>query len=194
MSELGPVTLEGERIRLEPLRLHHAPALLEAARPQEIWTWFLSDLRTEEAMDRYIKAALAAEERREEFAFAVIWKETGRVLGSTRYMDIQESSRGVEVGNTWYAPDVWGTVVNPACKFLLFRHAFDGWKAIRMVLKTDIKNLHSQRNIRKLGAQFEGVLRNHRIRRDRTIRDTIVFSITDAEWPSVRDALLLRIG
>jgi RimJ/RimL family protein N-acetyltransferase len=117
-----------------------------------------------------------------------------RVVGSTRYMDVQAASKGVEIGWTWYAPETWGTVVNPEAKFLLLRHAFEAWGAIRVQLKTDLKNLRSQAAIKKLGAKEEGVLRRHRFRRDGTIRDSVIFSIIREEWPAVKAAMEERIG
>jgi RimJ/RimL family protein N-acetyltransferase len=94
---------------------------------------------------------------------------------------------------TWYAPDVWATTINPECKFLLLQHAFETWGALRVQLKTDIKNTRSQAAIRKLGAQYEGTLRNHRLRPDGTVRDTVMFSIIDREWPDVKAGLLRRL-
>jgi hypothetical protein len=128
-------------------------------------------------MEAWIAEALAAQESRLEYPFTVVRLADGRVVGSTRYMDVQAASKGVEIGWTWYAPETWGTVVNPEAKFLLLRHAFEAWGAIRVQLKTDLKNLRSQAAIKKLGAKEEGVLRRHRFRRDGTIRDSVIFSI-----------------
>ena len=111
---------------------------------------------------------LEAEESGTEYPFTVIQKGGHKVLGSTRYMDVRPLQRGVEIGGTWYTSKVWGTVVNPECKFLLLRHAFEDWNAVRVQLKTDNNNVHSQNAILKLGAKYEGRLRNHRIRQDGT--------------------------
>jgi RimJ/RimL family protein N-acetyltransferase len=97
------------------------------------------------------------------------------------------------IGWTWYSPEAWGRSVNPEAKLLLLEHAFETWGAVRVALKTDAKNLHSQAAIRKLGAKYEGTLRNHRIRRDGSLRDSVVFSIIDSEWPGVKAALLRRL-
>ena len=113
-----------------------------------------------------MRATLRAEERGTEYPFTVFRKDDHKVLGSTRYMDVRPLQRGVEIGWTWYTSRVWGTVVNPECKFLMLRHAFEDWNAVRVQLKTDNNNVHSQNAILKLGAKFEGGLRNHRIRRD----------------------------
>ena len=149
------------------------------------------DLSTKQSVDEWISDALQTQSRGEEYAFVVVYQN--KVVGSTRYMDIQTKSKGAEIGWTWYTKSVWGTVVNPECKFLLLRHAFEDWRAIRVQLKTDNNNLHSQKAILKLGAKFEGRLRNHRFRRDGSIRDTMMYSITSEEWPIVKEGLSRRI-
>lgn len=195
VTELGPITLSGTHIRLEPLRPQHAPDLLAAGKSPEIWSWMMTPpLTSEAAVASYIAAAMKAEAAGTEYAFAVIGQMSGRVLGSTRYLDVAPAHRGVEIGSTWYRPDVWGTAVNAEAKFLLLRHAFETWGALRVQLKTDARNLRSQAAIRKLGASYEGTLRHHRVRLDGTVRDTAMFSIIDAEWPVVRAGLLRRIA
>jgi RimJ/RimL family protein N-acetyltransferase len=194
MMELGPVTISGKHIRLEPLSRDHARALLAVAQAPEIWTWMSALPVTAESMEAWIAEALEAQDRGLEYPFTVIQTPGDRVVGSTRYMDVQAASKGVEIGWTWYAPETWGTVVNPEAKFLLLRHAFEEWGAIRVQLKTDLKNLRSQAAIKKLGATEEGVLRRHRFRRDGTIRDSVIFSIIREEWPAVKAALEERIG
>ena len=149
------------------------------------------DLSTKRSVNEWISDALQAQSRGEEYAFVV--KYQNKIVGSTRYMDIQPKSKAAEIGWTWYTKLVWGTVVNPECKFLLLRHTFEDWGAIRVQLKTDINNLHSQKAILKLGAKFEGRLRNHRFRRDGSIRDSMMYSITSEEWPIVKEGLLHRI-
>jgi len=194
VSSLGPLTLEGRYVRLEPLRPEHVPALLAVAQDPEIWTWLPASLQTREAMELFISAALEAEAAGREYAFAVLLGQGNRVIGSTRYLDVAPEHRRVEVGWTWYARDTWGTVVNVEAKYLLFAHAFDDWGAIRVGLKTDVKNVRSQAAIRKLGARYEGTHRSHRIRPDGTIRDTMWFSVIAEEWPEVKATLLRRIG
>jgi RimJ/RimL family protein N-acetyltransferase len=166
---------------------------MRIAHDPEIWTWMSAHPDSVESMADWIRAALEAEQQGREYPFA-IFDHGGELLGSTRYMEVQARDRGVEIGWTWYAPPYWGTTVNPESKYILLRHAFEEWGAIRVALKTDVMNVHSQAAIRKLGARFEGVLRQHRIRRDGTYRDTVMFSILDSEWPQVRDGLLRRIN
>lgn len=144
-------------------------------------------------MTRYIDLTLRAQERGEEYPFAVVLRAGERVIGSTRYLRVQAADRGTDIGFSWYAPEFWGTFVNPECKYLLLRHAFETWGAIRVALTTDVKNVHSAAAIRKLGAKLEGMLRSHRIRRDGSYRDTLIFSIIESEWPAVKAALEDRL-
>ena len=193
MAALGPVTLNGDYVRLEPMRLEHASPLLEAGRSTVIWEWMPARPRTPETMDAWVKKALLAESQGREYPFVVVRLHDERVIGSTRYLDVQEDDRTVEIGWTWYSPEEWGGVVNPEAKYLLMRHAFEDWHAIRVALKTDVKNLHSQAAIKKLGAKFEGTLRNQRIRPDGSYRDTVIFSVVESEWPAVKRELEQRI-
>lgn len=193
MLRLGPITLSGIHIRLEPLQRAHAYALVEAGRSEEIWTWMPTSPLTADTVDGWLEKALQAEAQGREYPFVVVRLEGERVIGSTRYLDVQQDDRTVEIGWTWYSPDAWGGVVNPEAKYLLMRHAFDDWHAIRVALKTDIKNVHSQAAIKKLGARYEGTLRNQRIRPDGTYRDTVIFSIIESEWPAVKARLEERL-
>jgi len=193
MPSLGPITLTGKHIRLEPMGPVHSAALLEAGRAAEIWEWMPSRPLEPQAMEGWLKKAKQAESTGREYPFVVILIATGRLVGSTRYLDVQEDDRNVEIGWTWYAPDTWGSVVNPEAKYLLMRHAFEDWGAIRVALKTDIRNLHSQAAIKKLGAQYEGMLRNQRIRPDGSYRDTVIFSVIESEWPAVKAGLEARL-
>lgn len=191
-QRLGPLTLEGKFVRLEPLREAHTNELFEAGRSLD-WGWMLGPLRTLEDVRRRIDAGLKAEERDEEYAFAVRLRESGRVAGSTSYLAVVSKHKRAEIGSTWYSVDVQGTFVNPECKFLLLRHAFEDWGAVRVQLGTDANNTHSQRAILKLGAKFEGRLRSHGIRPDGTARDAMLYSIISSEWPEVKEGLLARI-
>ena len=193
MPPLGPITLTGNHIRLEPMRPEHASALLEAGRAGEVWEWMPTRPVNPETMEGWLKKAMQLESQGREYPFVVILVQSGRLVGSTRYLDVQEDDRTVEIGWTWYAPETWGTIVNPEAKYLLMRHAFDDWGAIRVALKTDIRNVHSQAAIKKLGAKYEGLMRNQRIRPDGSYRDTALFSITDREWPAVKSRLEQRI-
>jgi N-acetyltransferase len=189
---LGPVFLEGRFVVLEPMLQKHAPDILDAGKELD-WAWMSVNLDRLESVENWISDAIEAERRGEEFAFVVKEKSTGDVIGSTRYMDTHSRQRGTEIGWTWYTPTVWGTVVNPECKLLLLTHAFEDWGAIRVQLKTDYNNVRSQRAIEKLGAKYEGRLRNHRFRADGTIRDSVMYSIIPDEWPTVKASLIERV-
>ncbi len=153
----------------------------------------LGPLRTREAVDRRIDEGQRLEERDEAYAFAVVLKKEGRVIGSTAYLSIKARYKRAEIGSAWYSPSMWGTAVNPECKFLLLKHAFEDWGAVRVELGTDSNNVHSQRAILKLGAKFEGKLRNYGIRPDGTVRDSMLYSIIDKEWPEVKSKLLWKL-
>ena len=191
--ELGPVVLEGRHVRLEPLRPEHAEDLLAASDPS-IWRWMPVKVGGREDLDRWLAEAVAAEAAGAEYAFAVIDLTSGKAVGSTRYMDISQENRGVEVGWTWYARDRQGTAVNPESKLLLLTHAFEDWGAIRLFLKTDSLNERSRAAILKLGAKYEGDLRNHRIRPDGSYRHSSYYSVLDSEWPAVKRALEERLA
>jgi RimJ/RimL family protein N-acetyltransferase len=192
--KLGPVLLRGSHVRLEPLSQLHAPDLLQAAADPLIWRWLPERVESEADLRRWIDAALAAQAAGSEYPFAVIDQASGRAVGSTRYMDVTRANRGVEVGWTWYRPADWGGPVNPEAKLLLLGHAFEAWGAIRLYLKTDSLNERSRAAILKLGASFEGDLRNHRIRLDGSYRHSSYYSILDSEWPAVRKGLEERLA
>jgi len=192
--ELGPVVLEGSQVRLEPLDRRHADDLAVAAADPLIWRWLPVQVNSREDLEHWIDDALAAAAAGTEHAFAVIDQRTGRAVGSTRYMDIAPAHKGVEVGWTWYGRDAWGSAVNPASKLLLLGHAFEDWGAIRLYLKTDSLNERSRAAIAKLGAKYEGDLRNHRIRPDGSYRHSSHYSILDSEWPEVKEGLERRVA
>ena len=157
------------------------------------WGGMLGALRSREEVDRRITERLNVQERKAEYAFAFFLKPNNRMVGSTSYLDVAPKRKIAEIGSTWYSSEVQGTVVNPECKYLLLKHAFEDWSAIRVQLGTDVKNVHSQRAILKLGAKFEGRLRNHGIRPDGSIRDSMLYSIISEEWPTVKKGLEARI-
>jgi len=191
-SDLGPTALDGRFVRLEPLRANHAAALWDVARGMD-WGWMLEALRSREDVDRRIAEMLSGEERKAEYGFTVFLRARNRIVGSTFFLEVAPKRKIAEIGSTWYSSDVQGTVVNPECKYLLLKHAFEDWGAIRVQLGTDVKNVHSQREILKLGAKFEGRLRNHGIRPDGSIRDTVLYSIISEEWPTIKKGLEARI-
>jgi RimJ/RimL family protein N-acetyltransferase len=188
----SPITLEGPRVRLRPLVAADAPALF-AVTPRETFRHFLTWPRewTAGALGSWLEAHAANPRTR---AFAVVDRATDTVVGSTSYLDIDPPNRCVEIGATWYAPACRGTHVNPECKLLLLGHAFERLGCVRVTLKCDARNEHSQRAIARLGATREGTLRKHRIQSDGFVRDTVYFSIIAEEWPRVREGLLKRLA
>ena len=188
-GRLRPVVLEGQTVRLEPLTIGHAPALLVAAQDERIWRYTIHDPRTAESMHAYVASALADQERGEALPFAVHHREAGRIIGATRFHSVSAANLGVEIGFTWYAPEFWRTRVNTECKYLMLRYAFDVLRCIRVELKTDGRNDRSRAAILRLGAREEGTLRSKVIMRDGHRRDAVYFSILEHEWPAVRERL-----
>lgn len=188
---IQPVTLTGRTIRLEPLERRHAADLAQAADADIFRYHGLQPEISQAGFEAYIDTLLT---RPAMVPFAQVLIESGRAIGGTTYMDIQNANRGVEIGTTWIGRAYHGTMVNPEAKYLLLRHAFEEQGAIRVQLKTDSRNLQSQRAIEKLGAVKEGILRNHMIMPDGYFRHTVMYSITDAEWPAAKARLEARLG
>ncbi len=182
-----PVTLMGTAVRLEPLGLQHADDLFAAAQDPDIWRYLPADPSAAPAALRaWITAALDAQTAGGELPFAIRDRATGRALGSTRYLNISARDRGLEIGWTWLARPARRTTVNTECKYLLLRHAFETLRAVRVQLKTDRRNTVSQAAIERLGAVREGILRKHMLVANGYIRDTVMYSVTDDEWPGVK--------
>jgi RimJ/RimL family protein N-acetyltransferase len=184
-----PVELVGERARLVPMEAKHAEALFEAGRFPEIWAYMPMKVETAGDMERMVTEALAAKEKGTELPFVVEDQESGRVVGSTRFLDIQTAHRQLEIGWTWYTPDVWRTRINTECKYLLLSYCFEELALVRVQLKTDGRNKRSQRAIERIGGVKEGVLRRHRILPDGYIRDSVYYSVIAEEWPGVKQRL-----
>jgi RimJ/RimL family protein N-acetyltransferase len=186
-----PVTLAGRHVRLEPISPVHAPDLLAAFLiDPSIWQWMPSAPPTTlEAMRALIAGDLEAQAQGNVIAFAQVAQATGRVIGHTTYMNISRADWGLEIGNTWIGKPWQRSGINTEAKYLLLRHAFEQLGAVRVQLKTDGRNRQSQTAIERLGAVREGVLRKHRRLWDGFIRDTVMYSILDTEWPTVKARL-----
>jgi RimJ/RimL family protein N-acetyltransferase len=185
-------TLIGDRVRLEPLTADHREPLREIARDERIWEWMLFD-GSGPGFDLWFDDAVTQERAGRRISFIVRQKSDGRLIGTTSYLDILEAHKRVEIGSTWYVPEVWGTAVNPECKLLLLGHAFEVFGVNRVALVTDGLNQRSQAAITKLGAVREGVLRSHMISPGSRIRDSVFFSIIASEWPRTRGQLEARV-
>jgi RimJ/RimL family protein N-acetyltransferase len=189
MAWVEPVTLTGAHVVLEPAERRHHADLLAAAQDDGVWAWLPWPRPHSEAE----LAAYLAGERAIAFPFAQVDAATGRAVGITTYRDVDDQHRTLEVGGTWIGRPWWRTAINTEAKLLFIGHAFETLGANRVALKTDIRNERSQAAIARLGAVREGVLRHQYIRRDGTLRDSVMYSIVPEEWPSVRSHLRARL-
>ena len=191
MQTPQPVTLSLNGIRLEPLGLQHEAGLRQAAADGELWKLAVTSVPEPHETADYIRLTLNTSNR---LAFAVIDETNGEVIGSTSYHDILVNVGRLEIGYTWYAQSRWRSAVNTTCKYLLLCHAFDTLGAETVGWRTDNLNFRSQQAIERLGAKKDGVIRGQQMRRDGTVRDTVMYSLIRAEWPPVKAALAARLG
>ena len=183
-----PLTLEGQVVRLEPVGREHAFLFWEAAKEalDDLFRWIPYPMKTQEDFQRFVDRAFEEQARGESVVFATVEHTSGRVIGSTRFMNIDRANRRVEIGSTWIASTWQRTAVNTEAKHLMLRHAFETWQCLRVELKTDALNQRSRNAILRLGAKEEGTLRKHLVTWTGRIRDTVYFSILDSEWPEVK--------
>ena len=191
---IAPVTLHNAAVLLEPLMRNHATSLAEASADGELWNLWYTSVPRPDSVNAYIEKALSAQAAGHELPFVIRLPESGRVVGSTRYLHIVKEHKRVEIGSTWIARSWQGTAVNPAAKLLLLEHAFGELGMNRVEFLTHAKNAQSRAALLKLGARQEGILRHHKVLPDGSLRDSVVFSILAAEWSAVREALEKRIG
>ena len=194
MAFVEPVVLNERGVRLEPLELRHEPGLRAAAADGELWKLRVTSVPEPDQTREYIEAALRMREDGQRFAFAVIDEASDAVLGSTSYHDILPAVKRVEIGYTWYARRVQRSHINTTCKLLMMGHAFDTLGCHVVGWRTDNYNFASQQAIERLGAKKDGVIRGHALRRDGTIRDTVMYSMRSGEWPEARAQLLYLRG
>ena len=190
MAFVEPVTLSARGVQLVPLAIEHEAGLSAAAADGELWNIRVTSVPVPEDIRAYIENALAMREAGNRFAFAVIQTSSGKVLGCTSYHDIVPALKPVEIGWTWYGKSSQRTHVNTTCKLLLLTHAFETLGCHVVGWRTDNFNLASQVAIERLGVRKDGVLRGHALRRDGTIRDTVMYSLRSGEWPEVKAQLL----
>ena len=190
MAFVEPLTLRANGLALVPLALDHEQGLKAAAADGELWKLRITSVPEPGQTRAYIEAALQMRAEGHRLAFAVTDEASGRVLGSTSYHDILPAVKRVEIGYTWYAQSVQRTHVNTTCKLLMMGHAFDALGCHVVGWRTDNYNFASQRAIERLGAKKDGVIRGHALRRDGTIRDTVMYSLRSGEWPEARAQLL----
>ena len=193
-ASLSPPLLADARVCLEPLAPTHAPALEAAAADGRLWELFYTAVPAPGEAATYIDSALRGQAEGRMLAFSVRELASDTIIGSTRYCNIDASLPRLEIGYTWYAARWQRTHVNTTCKPLLLAHAFEVMRCVAVELRTDVLNLTSQRAIERLGARRDGVMRLHQRRRDGSLRDTVVYSVTAAEWPALRKLLGLRLA
>ena len=189
-----PVILEGRRVRMEPLKKEHDEELAKFAFNEQLWLWTTNLMRDIQDLDRYVDRALDEQRRRVALPFVTVERATGRVVGSSRFGNIDVANRKVEIGWTWIDPAWQRTYVNTEAKLLMLTHAFETWKCIRVELKTDALNTKSRAAMQRIGATEEGTLRSHMITESGRIRDSVYFSIIEKEWAAVRRGLLEKLN
>lgn len=193
---MAPLTtrLEGSIVILEPLAAEHAEGLWEAAQAAEIWQWLANVGKSRERFEHWMELTRNAAEAGEEGPFATRDRASGRVIGSSRYLNVRPTDRVVEIGWTWLEPGSWRSGANVEAKLLMLEHAFEALECLRVEFKTDARNERSRAALAALPAQLEGIMRKHMIVPDVGVRDSAYFSIVDDEWPAVRANLQRRLA
>ena len=190
--KVEPVTLRGTHIVLEPLSLDHVDELASVGLDQDLWEFTVVTVSTLDEMREHVEQALAYQASGNSIAFATRDLRSDKIVGSTRFGNIDAANRRAEIGWTWVTPELQRTAVNTEAKLLMLTHAFETWGCIRVEFKTDATNLRSRNAILRLGAKEEGTLRQHMITHSGRFRDTVYFSILDSEWPCVKAGLIER--
>jgi RimJ/RimL family protein N-acetyltransferase len=191
--KIETVVLEGEYVRLEPLAATHLPALIEIGMDPVIWKWTNNVVKAPADIERYVSDALKMRDAGIALPFVTIAKAEEKIVGSTRFGNIDPPNRKAEIGWTWVNPNWQRTAINTEAKLLMLGHAFETWKCIRVELKTDSNNLLSRAAIARIGGIEEGTLRNHMITESGRIRHSVYFSILDSEWESVKHDLTSKL-
>jgi RimJ/RimL family protein N-acetyltransferase len=194
MQQPAPITLTLGGVRLEPMSLEHVAGLEAAAKDGELWNLRVTSVPEPGQVEAYVKAALRGHEEGHMLPFVVVDSAGGRVIGTSRYHDIVPAVERLEIGYTWYGKRWQRTHVNTTCKLALMRHAFDTLGAKLVGWRTDNYNFASQQAIERLGAKKDGVLRHHALRRDGTVRDTVMYSVAAGEWPEIRAHLEYQLA
>lgn len=191
---LYETTLKGNLVTLAPLKREHAGALLEAAADGELWNLWYTSIPSSKTIDAYLDQAFKDQSDGRALLFAVIDNATQKIIGSTRYCNADSLNKRVEIGYTWYAKSFQKTGINTECKYLLLTHAFEALDAIAVEFRTHWHNLPSRAAIARLGAKQDGILRNHQKSAEGIYRDTVVFSIIDQEWLTVKKSLEFKMA
>jgi RimJ/RimL family protein N-acetyltransferase len=194
MLPVTPISLANEHVRLEPLGLQHVDGLAQAAADGKLWNLRVTSVPEPDDTHGYVERALQGFAEGHRLAFAVLDAANGEVIGSSSYHDIVPAVERLEIGYTWYAKSRQRTSVNASAKLLLMTHAFETLGARLVGWRTDNFNFDSQRAIERLGARRDGVIRHHALRRDGSVRDTVMYSMTAGEWPEAKAQLLWRLA
>lgn len=190
---IRPIALTGRHVRLVPLSQEHRDGLIAAVNDGELWKLWYTSVPAPEALEAEIRRRLDLQAADVMAPFTVFAEPSGRIVGMTTFMNIDAANRRLEIGSTWYARSVQRTPLNTEAKLLLLAHAFDGLDCIAVEFRTHFLNHESRRAIERLGAKLDGVLRCHVLAKNGTLRDTCVYSITAAEWPTVRSHLAWQL-
>ena len=188
-----PVVLEGKHVRLEPMRVDHLPALCDVGLEPSLWKWTGNVVESAADIEVYVRNAMSERDRGTALPFVTIERASGKVVGSTRFGNIDVLNLKAEIGWTWISPQWQRSVINTEAKLLMLTHAFETWKCIRVELKTDANNKVSQKAIKRIGGVKEGILRNHMITETGRYRDSVYFSIIESEWESAKANLASKI-
>jgi len=191
---LNNIELVGEKVKLNPLNTSHANDLVNAASDGELWNLKVTSVASKDTIEAYINFALSEQKANRALPFVVIDQKTNTIIGSTRYCNAAPDHRRLEIGYTWYSKSYQRTGVNTECKYLLLKHAFETLDAIAVEFRTNLHNFSSRKAIERIGAKQDGILRNHIINPDGSLRDSVVFSITNQEWESVKQSLEYKIN
>ena len=192
---LEPVTLTGRNwATLEPMQPGHEDALLEAAKDGELWKLWYTSVADSAAVLNYMALAMQMRDEQGALPFVVRRNSDGQIVGATRFFNVDEKNRRLEIGHTWYSKSVQRTGLNTECKYLLLKHAFEKLNCIAVEFRTHYFNFQSREAITRLGARQDGILRNHVISSNGTLRDTVVFSILHSEWPTVKAHLRFQLN
>lgn len=183
---MNQILLENDVVQLRSIERRDVEGIIEAANDPKIWVHMSDTLLTHEAVLQYVEKALKEHESDQSYKLVIISKKTSQIIGSTTLFDISMEHKHLEIGYTWINPAYWRTNINTNCKYLMLSHCFEELGLHRVQIKTDHENIRSQKAIERLGATKEGTLRNHMIRKDGTIRHTVMYSIIREEWPGVK--------
>ncbi len=186
-------TLSGEIVSLLPIGEKHFSELEKLSKEKRIWEHYIYDGSDPDTFQWFLDYSLEEREKGNHFPFVIIENQTNKLIGSTRFMDIQPKHKKLEIGTTWLHPDYWGTAINLECKLLLLTFCFETLGTQRVQLKTDEKNVRSRKAIEKIGGEFEGIVRNDMLRQNGTKRDSALYSITDREWNEKKSKLTMLL-